>query len=150
MLVEIKHEAIRIISHVQVQQEDRTEELERQRREDLARQMRFEHQDAAAAIAKEVAGIKVLYVVAAAIFNKQGDLLIVQWPLDKHMCGLWEFPGGKVEAGEAVTDALCRELDEELGIQLLSRESLICVEHAYPEKTVLLDVWIGRDFGGEV
>ena len=57
MLVEIKHEAIRIISHVQVQQEDRTEELERQRREELARQMRFEHQDAAAAIAEEVTGI---------------------------------------------------------------------------------------------
>ena len=43
MLVEIKHEAIRIISHVQVQHEDHTEELERQRREKLARQMRFEH-----------------------------------------------------------------------------------------------------------
>ena len=49
MLVEIKHEAIRIISHVQVQQEDRTEEL--------ARQMRFEHQDAAAAIDEDVIGI---------------------------------------------------------------------------------------------
>ena len=57
MLVEIKHEAIRIISHVQVQQEDRTEELERQPREELARQMRFEHQDSAAAIAEEVTGI---------------------------------------------------------------------------------------------
>ena len=57
MLVEIKREAIRIISHVQVQQEDRTEELERQRREELARQMRFEHQDVAAAIAEEVTGI---------------------------------------------------------------------------------------------
>ena len=51
MLVETKHEAIRLISHVQVQQEDRTEELERQRREELARQMRFEHQDVAAVIA---------------------------------------------------------------------------------------------------
>ena len=63
--------------------------------------------------------------------------------------GLWEFLSGKVEAGEAVTDALCRELDEELGIQPLSLESLICIEHAYPEKTVLLDVWIVSDFGGE-
>ena len=133
-LVEIKHETIRVISHVQVQQEDCTEESERQLCEELARQMRLEHQDAAAAIAEEVAGIKVLHVVAAAIFNKQGDLLIAQRPLDKHMSGFLEFPGGKVEAGEAVTDALCRELDEELVIQPLSLESLISIEHTYPEK----------------
>ena len=49
--------------------------------------MRFVHQDAAVAIAEEVAGIKVLHVVAAAIFNKQGEPLIAQRPLDKHMGG---------------------------------------------------------------
>ena len=65
------------------------------------------------------------------------------------VCGLWEFLGGKVEAGEAVTDALCRELDEALGIRPLSLESLICIEHAYPEKTVLLDAWIVKDLHGE-
>ena len=92
---------------------------------------------------------KVLHVVAAAIFNKQGDLLIAQRLLDKYIGGLWGFPGGKVETGEAVTDALCCELVEELGIHPLSWESLICIEHAYPEKTVLLDVWIGKDFHGE-
>ena len=69
MLVEIKHEAILIISHVQVQQEDRTEEPERQRREELARQMRFEHQDAAAAIAEEVTGITE--VVNGPVANKE-------------------------------------------------------------------------------
>ena len=66
--------------------------------------------------------------------DKQGDLLIVQRSLDKHIGGLWEFPGGKVEAGEAVTDNLCRELDEKLGIHPLSLEPLISIEHAYPEK----------------
>ena len=65
------------------------------------------------------------------------------------MGGLWELPGDKVEAGEAVTDALCRELDEEFGIQKLSWESLISIEHTYPEKTVLLGVWIVKDFQGE-
>ena len=65
------------------------------------------------------------------------------------MGGLCEFPGGKVEARDAVTDALCRELDEELGIQNLSWESLISIEHIYSEKTVLLGVWIVKDFQGE-
>ena len=92
---------------------------------------------------------KVLHVVAAAIFNKQGDLLFAQRPLEKHMGGFLEFPGGKVEAGEAVTDALCRELEEELGIQPPAWESLICIEHTYPEKTVLLNAWIVKDLHGE-
>ena len=55
----------------------------------------------------------------------------------------------KHEAICIISDALCRELDEELGIQSLSWESLICIEHTCLEKTVLLDVWIVRDFGGE-
>ena len=54
------------------------------------------------------------------VYDKQGDLLIAQRLLDKYKIGLWEFPGGKVEAGDAVTNALCHELDEVLGIQPLS------------------------------
>ena len=54
-----------------------------------------------------------------------------------------------MEAGEAVTDALCRELDEGLGIHPLSWEPLISIVHAYPEKTVMLDVTIVRDLHGE-
>ena len=92
---------------------------------------------------------KVLHVVAAAIFNKQVDLPITQRPLDKHIGDLWEFPSGKSEAGDAVTVALCRELDEELGIQPPSLDPLISIEHTYPEKTVLLDAWIVKDFHGE-
>ena len=54
-----------------------------------------------------------------------------------------------MEAGKAVTDALCRELDEVLGIHPLSWDSLISIEHACPDKIVLLDVWIVKDFHGE-
>ena len=67
-------------------------------------------------------------------FDKQGNLLIVQPSMDKHIGGLWEFPGAKVKTSEAVTDDLCRKLDEELGIHLLSWEPLISIEHGYPEK----------------
>ncbi len=92
---------------------------------------------------------KSLHVVAAVILDENDNVLIARRPLDKHMGGLWEFPGGKVEQGEAVTDALCRELDEELGIQPTSWEPLIQVNHSYPDKTVLLDVWTVTSFTGE-
>ena len=52
--------------------------------------------------------MKSLHVVAAVILDKQNNVLIAQRPADKHMGGLWEFPGGKVEPGEPVTDALCQ------------------------------------------
>ena len=65
------------------------------------------------------------------------------------MGGLWEFPSGEVEAGEAVTDAPCRELGEELSIQPLSWESLICMNMLIQKKTVMLDVWIVKDFHGK-
>ncbi len=58
-----------------------------------------------------------------------------------HQGGLWEFPGGKLEAGESVSAALTRELKEELGIEANSGRSLIRAHHHYPEGTVLLDVW---------
>ena len=92
---------------------------------------------------------KSLHVVAAVILDGDGHILIARRSLDKDMGGLWEFPGGKVESGENTTDALCRELEEELGIRPLSWQPLICIEHDYPEKTVVLDVWIVNSFSGE-
>src|SRR5690606_11205799 len=70
-------------------------------------------------------------------------------PLDKHQGGLWEFPGGKVEAGESVQVALARELLEELGIEVTRAQPLIQVRHDYPDKQVLLDVWQVLAFRGE-
>nr|GEY60322.1 arginine biosynthesis bifunctional protein ArgJ, chloroplastic [Tanacetum cinerariifolium] len=63
--------------------------------------------------------------------------------------GLWEFPGGKVEAGESVDAALARELHEELGISVTSARPLIKISHDYPDKQVLLDVWEVSSFTGE-
>jgi len=60
-----------------------------------------------------------LPVVAAAIFDAQGRLLLQQCLPHKRHAGLWEFPGGKVEIGETPRFALCREIDEELGLELL-------------------------------
>jgi len=92
---------------------------------------------------------KVVHVAAAAIWNSKRELLIAKRPDDKHQGGLWEFPGGKVESGEAVLDALYRELDEELGIRLTQAEKLIEVPYHYPDKSVLLDVYSITAFEGE-
>lgn len=92
---------------------------------------------------------KVVHVAAAAIWNSKRELLIAKRPDDKHQGGLWEFPGGKVEPGEAVIDALSRELHEELGLKLTQAEKLIEVPYHYPDKSVLLDVYSVTGFEGE-
>lgn len=83
----------------------------------------------------------VVHVVAAAIFDGDGRVLIARRPDHLHQGGLWEFPGGKVEAKESVRDALRRELHEELGINVQTARPLIRVHHDYADKSVLLDVW---------
>lgn len=92
---------------------------------------------------------KLIHVAAAVILDSRGHILLAQRPADKHQGGLWEFPGGKVEPGEPVVDALHRELDEELGIQLTQAEPLIRIPHHYPDKSVLLDVYTVSAFNGE-
>lgn len=82
-----------------------------------------------------------VHVMAAVIFNEDGEVLLSRRPDHVHLGGMWEFPGGKVEPGETAERALSRELSEELGIELKSASPLIRVPFTYPEKRVLLDVW---------
>ncbi len=93
--------------------------------------------------------MKYVHVAAAVICNDQGQVLIAKRPLDKHQGGLWEFPGGKVEADEDVLAALTRELHEELGIDVEQARPLIRVRHHYSDKSVLLGVWRVDGFSGE-
>jgi 8-oxo-dGTP diphosphatase len=96
----------------------------------------------------------LLHVAAGVITDDTGRVLIAQRPQGRHMAGGWEFPGGKVLDGETVLEALKRELREEIGIELLRAEPLVCYPHEYhpheyPERAVLLDVWRVLDYQGE-
>lgn len=93
--------------------------------------------------------MKRVHVAAAVIRGSDGRILIARRADSQHQGGLWEFPGGKVEAGEAVEIALARELHEELGIVVTQARPLIKVSHDYADKQVLLDVWEVDGFTGE-
>jgi len=86
---------------------------------------------------------KIVHVAVGVIFDSQKNILIAKRSDDQHQGGLWEFPGGKVEAGETVQQALARELDEEVGIQCSPdlMTPLIQIPFHYPDKSVYLDVW---------
>lgn len=93
--------------------------------------------------------MKRVHVAAAVIRGTDGKILIARRADKQHQGGLWEFPGGKVEAGETVEAALARELKEELGIVVVAARPLIKIMHDYPDKQVLLDVWEVSSFTGD-
>jgi len=90
-----------------------------------------------------------IHVAVGVIRNDRGDILITRRPDHVHQGGLWEFPGGKREPGEAVDQALRRELREELGITLLSSTPLMRIQHRYPDRRVILDVYEVEAFLGQ-
>ena len=90
-----------------------------------------------------------LRVVAAALFNASGHVLLAQRPDGKHMAGWWEFPGGKVTAGESDADALMRELREELGVETRPECEIVALSHEYPDRTVDLVLWRVSLMSGE-
>jgi len=83
------------------------------------------------------------------VFDERGRVLIAQRPPGKHKAGGWEFPGGKREPGEEPFATLKRELKEELGIEVHEATPLIAYEHQYPERRVLLDLWVVTRYSGE-
>jgi 8-oxo-dGTP diphosphatase len=92
---------------------------------------------------------QTIRVAVGIVADAAGAILIARRPDHVHQGGLWEFPGGKVEAGETVEAALRRELREELGIVVQAAEPLPGVQHTYPDKTVVLDVWRVTAYHGE-
>lgn len=90
-----------------------------------------------------------VHVAVGVILDGARNILITRRARDSHQGGLWEFPGGKVEAGESLESALARELREELGIEIGPTRPLLAVRHDYGDKQVLLDVHVIREFSGE-
>jgi len=84
----------------------------------------------------------VIDVVAGALYDSAGRILITQRPPGKALAGRWEFPGGKIHDGEEAYAALVRELREELGVDVSSAERLMRYAVDYPGRTVRLDMWI--------
>lgn len=91
---------------------------------------------------------KALHVAVGVVRDGAGNILITKRLAHTHQGGLWEFPGGKLESGETVLQALQRELREEVGIEVHTATPLIKINHQYPDLRVLLDVWQVNQFSG--
>jgi 8-oxo-dGTP diphosphatase len=91
-----------------------------------------------------------VHVAVGVIKNKKGNILIAKRHKKAHQGDLWEFPGGKFEAGENVQQALSRELKEELNIKVQQARPLIIINHQYSDLAVCLDVWQVDEYSGEV
>jgi 8-oxo-dGTP diphosphatase len=88
-------------------------------------------------------------VVVGLIGDSSGRWLVSCRPAGRPLAGAWEFPGGKRQAGESPLAALKRELDEELGLEVLEADPVFVLEHDYPDKRVRLDVWHVLSFRGQ-
>lgn len=91
---------------------------------------------------------KVIHVAVGVILRAQQVLLALR-NSKQHQGGKWEFPGGKIERDETVVQALTRELQEEVAITVTQSQAFMQLKYAYPEKTVLLDIYLVTGFDGE-
>ena len=96
--------------------------------------------------------MKPLLVVACALVDIDGRVLLTQRPQGKRMAGLWEFPGGKMRAGETPEAALIRELKEELGIDVTQAclAPLSFASHAYDDFHLLMPLYVCRQWDGQI
>jgi len=96
--------------------------------------------------------VKTILVAACALIDSDGRVLLAQRPKGKVMAGLWEFPGGKVEAGERPEESLIRELNEELGIVVKEEclAPLTFASHVYPDFHLLMPLYVCRRWEGFV
>jgi 8-oxo-dGTP diphosphatase len=95
---------------------------------------------------------RVLLVAACALVDADGRVLLAKRPPGKPLAGLWEFPGGKVEAGETPEAALIRELKEELDIDVTAKclAPLSFASHTYPEFHLLMPLYVCRRWEGDI
>ena len=95
---------------------------------------------------------KIVLVAACALVDADGRVLLAQRPAGKPMAGLWEFPGGKIEAGERPEQTLIRELKEELAIVVKEDclAPLTFASHAYPDFHLLMPLYVCRRWEGTV
>lgn len=95
--------------------------------------------------------MRLLIVVAAVLLDGDGRVLLAQRPQGKTLAGLWEFPGGKIEADERPEAALARELHEELGIDVnvTDMQPFTFASHAYDEFHLVMPLWQIRKWNGQ-
>ena len=91
-----------------------------------------------------------MLVAAVALVDTDGRVLLAQRPAGKSMAGLWEFPGGKIDAGETPEAALIRELAEELGIDVTASclAPFTFASHTYPDFHLLMPLYVCRKWSG--
>ena len=96
--------------------------------------------------------MKTLLVVAVALFNEKGEILLAQRPKGKSLEGLWEFPGGKVDPDETPEAALVRELEEELAIRVDADQlqPITFASHTYDTFHLLMPLYACRTWSGTV
>ena len=87
--------------------------------------------------------------MTAGLLWQSGMVMITKRPEGSHLAGLWEFPGGKQEAGETLEECLEREIKEELGLEVRAEKLLLTVDHEYEDRFISLYFFLCAQLGGE-